>query len=219
VTETGDITDHEALRGLLLLREAYERYEEIPVLNAIRANATQLVRGSGYVRSPVMLIGEAPGEEEDKCGIPFVGRSGQLLNELLAEQGYPRGFCYVTNVLSYRPSGNRRPYTFEIAASRDRLLSEVEAVSPLLVVTLGSTARRAMRADGDPVSVCHGKVEDSRPVLNPGCKNGEPLFLEPSCEYRMLPTFHPAAALRDPAVLEMMKADLSYLRQFAPGGK
>jgi uracil-DNA glycosylase family 4 len=211
--------DHDGIRALALIAEAYRRYEEIPALNAIRANCRQLVRGSGYVRSPVMLIGEAPGEEEDKCGMPFVGRSGQLLDKLLAGQGFPRGMCYTTNVLCYRPAGNRAPYNFEIAVSRERLLTEVEAVGPMLVITLGATARKAMRPDGDPVSACHGRLEDSRPVPTIGMGGGAPLFLEPSCDYKMLPTFHPSAALRDPAVLEMMTADLSYLRQFAPGGK
>jgi uracil-DNA glycosylase len=216
VNPGAEFADHDAIRAMGLIREAYRAYEEVPALNRLRSESPVLVRGSGYMRSPVVLVGEAPGAEEEKRKAPFVGPSGLLLGQLLNDVGFHRSLCYVTNVVCYRPAGNRTPYPFEIAASRGRLLAEIEAVAPMLVITLGKTARRALRPDGDPVSFCHGKVEDSREIPSGLHGKGDPVFLEPGHDYKMLPTFHPAAALRDPAVLELLRADLEYLRQFAP---
>lgn len=171
------------------------------------------------MRSPVMLIGEAPGAEEAEQGIPFVGRSGRLLNELMAETGIPRGLCYVTNTVAYRPPGNRTPHHFEITVSRPRLFAEIAAVQPMMIITLGATARKALRPNGAPVSVCHGFIESIADVLNevPGMSGASVDWMRFK-PFMMLPTYHPAAALRDRAILGSMRRDLSYLRQFAPGG-
>ena len=193
---------------------AYAQYQELVVLAPLAAQSP-LVPGAGPINAPVLLVGEAPGSHEVEELLPFVGRSGRLLNTLLAGAGFPRRYCYTTNVLLYRPPGNRTPERFEIAASRERLLAEIEAVSPMLVVTLGAVARRAMRPEGPPVSVCHGQLEEGREIPGRLRAKGAPLFLEPSCEYKMMPTYHPAAALRDPEVHAMMRTDLSILEQFS----
>lgn len=156
---------------------AYAQYQELVVLAPLR-KGSPLVPGSGPLNAPVMLIGEAPGSHEVEELLPFVGRSGRLLNTLLAASGFPRRYCYVTNVVLYRPPGNRTPERFEIAASRERLLAEIEAVNPVLVITLGAVARRAMRPQGDPVSVCHGRLEHLGFIHNADYRRGDPIQLE-----------------------------------------
>jgi DNA polymerase len=89
-----------------LIDEAYKAYEELSSLAPLRAQSP-LVRGDGPLNAPVLIVGEAPGEQEVKQGRPFVGPSGRLLDELLDERGLPRWMCWVTNVVCYRPPGNR----------------------------------------------------------------------------------------------------------------
>ncbi len=198
-----------------LIALAYEEYSRIGVLAPLR-DQSPMVPGAGPLNAPVLLIGEAPGAQEVEELKPFVGRSGRLLNTLLATAGLPRRYCYVTNVLAYRPPGNRTPERFEIAASRERLCAEIEAVQPALVITLGAVARRAMKPQGDPVSVCHGKPEPLGFIHNQDYQRGDPIQLEAEVTLNcmMLPTYHPSAALRDPAVHAMMRADLGFLEQF-----
>ena len=174
-----------------LIDEAYKVYEELPSLAPLRAQSP-LVRGDGPLNAPVVIVGEAPGEQEIKTGRPFVGPSGKLLDELLDERGLPRWMCWVTNVVCYRPPGNRTPQSFEISASRFRLRAEINGIDPATVITLGAVARRALVPQGPPVSECHGQLErwDGR---------------------IMLPTYHPSAALRDTRVLAKMRADLAVL--------
>jgi uracil-DNA glycosylase len=204
---------------MLLPRErilaAYADYQQLDVLAPLRAQSP-FVPGSGPLNAPLLLVGEAPGAQEVEQGEPFVGRSGRLLNTLLTMVGIPRRYCYVTNVLLYRPPGNRTPERFEIAASRERLLTEIEAVQPVLVITLGAVARRALKPQGDPVSICHGKPEPLGFVHNVDYQRGDPIQLEAEVTLNcmMLPTFHPAAALRDPAVHAMMREDLRFLERF-----
>jgi DNA polymerase len=174
-----------------LIIQAYEDYEQIAVLAPLRAQSP-LVRGDGPLNAPVLLVGEAPGAQEVVQLKPFVGPSGQLLDQLLAERGLPRWMCYVTNVLAYRPPANRTPEQFEIHVSRPRLQAEITGIDPALVITLGAVARRALVPDGPPVSECHGQLER---------RDGR----------MMLPTYHPSAGLRDPRVLEKMRADLAVL--------
>lgn len=188
-----------------LIDEAYKAYQELASLAPLRAGSP-LVKGDGPLNSPVVLVGEAPGAEEVKQGRPFTGPSGQLLDKLLAERGLPRWMCYVTNVVLYRPPGNRTPEQFEISASRPRLRAEINGIDPALVITLGAVARRALRPDGPPVSECHGLLEPlaGRDKVLADCGQGE-------YSRMMLPTYHPSAALRDPRVLEKMRADLAVL--------
>lgn len=192
------------------LDAAYAAYEQLSTLNPLRAQSP-LVRGSGPLNAPVMLIGEAPGAEEARRRRPFVGRSGRLLNTLLAEVGLPRRFCYITNVLAYRPPGNRTPERFEIVASRDRLYTEILTIRPVLVVTLGAVALRAMKSGGPSITDCHGQPEPVGFFNRVVRRAGDGLNWEAECQFMMLPTFHPSAALRSERVLAMMRADLRYL--------
>lgn len=197
-----------------LIAEAYKAYQEIGVLAPLR-DQSPFVPGDGPLNAPVLLVGEAPGAQEVVELKPFVGPAGRFLDELLAECGLPRWMCWVTNVLMYRPPLNRTPERFEIAVSRERLLAEIEGIDPMLVITLGATARYALKPQGDPVSVCHGKLEPLGFVHNTDYRKGDPVQLEAeTTNCMMLPTFHPSAALRDRQVHSKMRADLRFLEQF-----
>jgi len=121
----------------------YEDYATMPVLARLAAGRA-LVRGHGMLSAPVAVVGEAPGEEEDRRGLPFVGRSGVLLKHLLGSAGIPWEYCYVTNVLPWRPPANRTPYPFEVQASEARLAAEVALVDPVVVVAAGEVAWRGL---------------------------------------------------------------------------
>lgn len=177
-----------------LIDEAYKAYQELAVLAPLRAQSP-LVPGDGPLNAPVMFVGEAPGEQEVLQLKPFVGPSGKLLDTLLAEVGWQRWACWVTNVVCYRPPGNRKPERFEIHVSRPRLMAEIQGIDPGLIITLGATARQALQPDGPPVSECHGQRE-------------------PWEGRWMIATYHPSAGLRDERVLAKMRADLAILKQF-----
>lgn len=136
---------------------------------------TNAVPGEGPLNAEVLLIGEAPGINEDKQGRPFVGQAGQFLEELLAAAGLKRQEVYICNVLKCRPPANRDPAPDEIAACRDYLDEQIEMVDPLVVVTLGRFSM-AKWFSGQTISRIHGTV-----------KEADGRFV--------VPMFHPAAAL------------------------
>lgn len=136
---------------------------------------TNAVPGEGPLNAEVLLIGEAPGMNEDKQGRPFVGQAGQFLEELLAAAGLKRQEVYICNVLKCRPPANRDPAPDEIAACRDYLDEQIEMVDPLVVVTLGRFSM-AKWFSGQTISRIHGTV-----------KEADGRFV--------VPMFHPAAAL------------------------
>jgi DNA polymerase len=121
------------------ISEIYEEYAANPQLQAV-ARGRPAVRGHGPLDAPVVVVGEAPGEQEEREGRPFVGPSGKLLQELLRRAGIPWDYCYVTNSLSWRPEGNREPYPFEVMEGWDRLAAEIETVGPRVVIAAGSSA-------------------------------------------------------------------------------
>jgi uracil-DNA glycosylase family 4 len=125
----------------------YLDYSRVPVLAELAAGRDP-VRGTGPLASPCVVVGEAPGAEEDRQGRPFAGPSGQLLAELFRRAGLPWRACYLTNVVCWRPPGNRTPYNFQVQASQARLDAEVALVDPVMVVAAGSTAWRALTRGG-----------------------------------------------------------------------
>lgn len=130
-----------------LLAQALAEYRELPLLAPLAASSP-LVEPWGPLRAPLALVGEAPGREEAEQGKPFVGAAGRVLDQLLGQAGIDRRMCYVTNVVKFRPPGNRTPYPYEIAASRPCLYAELLLVRPLIVVTLGGVALRALMPGG-----------------------------------------------------------------------
>ena len=125
----------------------------------------------------VMLVGEAPGANEDERGIPFVGKAGQLLDELLAEVGMPRESVAVSNVLKCRPPKNRKPVRAEVANCRGWLTSQIAIVDPVIVVALGGTAVEWFFGAGAKIGELRGRFHDV-------------------AGRRVLPTYHPSAAIR-----------------------
>lgn len=156
---------------------------------------THVVIGSGSISARFVIVGEAPGRHEDEGGEPFVGRSGQLLFRIIAEEvGLTRDQCYVTNVVKCRPPNNRTPKRFEIAACRPWWDLQCRDMHPDVVVTLGLTSTKALTGQVMPMAEQHGKV-----VQRDGLA--------------IVPTYHPAAALRQgPSVEAMMRADLRVAR-------
>ena len=141
-----------------------------------------------------MFVGEAPGAEEDRQGLPFVGRAGQLLNQLLEEIGLSREEVFIANVLKSRPPGNRDPQPLEIEACEPYLFEQVRLIEPKVVCTLGNFATKLL--SGSPVGIT--KVRGTPQVHELG---GRTVFL--------LPLLHPAAALRTPAMKETLRGDFA----------
>lgn len=117
----------------------YEGYSRLPQLARL-AEGRRMVLGHGLLDAPLMVVGEAPGEQEERAGRPFTGPAGKVIQRWFREAGLPWDMCYVTNVLPWRPPANRTPYPFEVQASYDRLAMEVTMVDPVVVVAAGSVA-------------------------------------------------------------------------------
>lgn len=158
---------------------------------ALSAGRRNVVFGVGDPAAELMFVGEAPGEQEDLAGEPFVGRSGQLLDRLMAEElGIGRDRCYIANVVKCRPPGNRDPRPEEAQACRGYLDAQLAAVDPKVVVSLGNVATRALM--GTPLGI--GKLRGRA---------------YPFAGRHLVPTFHPAAVLRGGGELAaQMRADL-----------
>ena len=157
---------------------------------------TNVVFGVGASTSEVMFVGEAPGRDEDLRGEPFVGRAGQLLDQLLGEVGIPRETVYIANVLKCRPPNNRNPQQDEIDLCKGYLRSQIRLIQPRVVVTLGNFATRLLLRTELGISRLRGHVY--------------PWWLGAS----LIPTFHPAFALRNgERVTDSMRQDLVLVRQ------
>ena len=155
---------------------------------------TNVVFGDGNVRAQVMFVGEGPGRNEDLQGLPFVGAAGQLLNRLLAEIGLERSDAYITNVIKCRPPGNRDPRPDEITACKGYLSGQIRLIDPAVVMTLGNFATKLLLREERGITRLRGR---SYPWWN----------------RIVIPTFHPAAALRGGAtVLAAMQEDFGLMK-------
>jgi len=162
----------------------------------LAASRTQVVFGVGDPDADLMFVGEAPGRDEDLRGEPFVGRSGRLLDRLLAEEvGIGRERVYIANVVKCRPPDNRDPRPDEIGACRPYLDQQIGLVAPKVVVTLGNFATRLLLDTDRGITTLRGSSY-------------------PMGETTLVPTFHPAAALRGGGVvLAQMRADFVRAKQ------
>jgi uracil-DNA glycosylase len=151
------------------------------------AQATNMVPGEGSASAEVVVVGEAPGANEDAQGRPFVGRAGKLLDELLAEAGLAREEVFITNVLKARPPGNRDPRADEIAHHLAWLQAQLEVIQPRLLVPVGRHALKRF-APGAAIGEVHGRVLEV---------DGRTLF----------PMYHPAAAMHNQRLLPTLIAD------------
>jgi uracil-DNA glycosylase len=156
-----------------------------------------VVFGSGNADADLMFVGEAPGANEDRQGLPFVGQAGRLLDTLLGEIGMTRDDVFVVNTLKCRPPGNRDPLPQEIDACQDYLFRQLELIEPRVVCTLGNFATKLLRTDpGTGITRLHGREE----IRRIGPRN-----------VRLYPIYHPAAALYTPQMLEVLRADFQRL--------
>jgi uracil-DNA glycosylase len=157
----------------------------------LSAGRTQVVFGVGDPGADLMFVGEAPGRDEDLQGEPFVGRSGKLLDRLVAEElGVDRSRFYIANVVKCRPPDNRDPRPEEIAACRPYLARQIELIRPTVVVTLGNFATKLLLETDQGITKLRGASY-------------------PFGDAHLVPTFHPAAALRSGGmVVAQMRSDL-----------
>ena len=157
---------------------------------------TKAVFGAGDANADLMFVGEAPGAEEDRQGLPFVGRAGKLLTQLLQEIGLSREDVFIANVLKSRPPRNRDPQPEEIHACRPYLERQIELIQPRVIGTLGNFATKLLTRNPAGITRVHGT-----PQLHQ--LGGRPVFV--------MPLFHPAAALRTPALVEALREDFAKL--------
>lgn len=163
------------------LRAAIEGFDGLP----LKQSATSTVFGDGDPEASVMCIGEAPGQEEDRQGLPFVGPSGKLLDRMLASIGLDRSSAYITNVLPWRPPANRKPTQDEVTACLPFVSRHIELVDPRLLILFGGAAASALLARHEGINRLRGRWFE---YSSPGLPRPIPA----------LATFHPAYLLRTP---------------------
>jgi uracil-DNA glycosylase len=163
-----------------------------------------IVFGVGASDTPLMFVGEAPGEQEDRRGEPFVGPAGQLLDRMIEAMGWTRDTVYIANTTKCRPPNNRNPQPDELAQCMPFLHAQVAAIAPRIIVALGRPASNQLLETDAPISALRGKFHDRHGL-------------------KIMPTFHPAYLLRDPdkkrlawADLKLVMAELARLGIAAP---
>lgn len=187
-----------AAKNLGELRKAVENFDGCN----LKKMATNTVFADGNPNSKVMVIGEAPGNHEDLQGIPFCGDSGQLLDNMLAAVNLTRKEnFYITNVIFWRPPGNRRPTDEELAICRPFVERHIELINPEVLVLVGATSMAAVLGINDPVSSIRGKFMDFSPK-----------FL--SRTIKTFTIFHPSYLLRQPGKKKVAWQDMLALEQF-----
>ena len=202
--ETLGTARHLALEAESLdaLKAALDRFDGCP----LKQTATNLVFADGNPEANIMLIGEGPGAEEDRKGLAFVGASGQLLDRMLTHIGLDRTSVYITNLLFWRPPGNRTPTAAEIAACLPFVERHIELVAPDYLILLGGTPAKTLLARNEGILRLRGRW---RPYQHPGLARPIPA----------LPTLHPAYLLRQPAQKRLAWRDLLSLQQARTTGR
>ena len=173
------------------LKAVYEQAREC-VRCPLHQTRTTVVFGAGNADADVMFIGEAPGANEDRMGLPFVGQAGKLLDKLLGEIGMERNDVFIANTLKCRPPDNRDPHPNEIEACQEYLRRQVDLIEPIVICTLGNFSTKLLRADMTGISRLHGHDE---------------IRIIGSRAVRLYPLYHPAAALYTPSTLETLRSD------------
>ncbi|MGB0696118.1 MAG: uracil-DNA glycosylase [Rhodospirillaceae bacterium] len=185
-----------AATDLTALREAMDGYQSC----ALRRTATHTVFADGNPDADVMLVGEAPGAEEDRRGLPFVGPSGKLLDAMLASIGLTRATVYISNVLPWRPPGNRKPTPEEVALCEPFLARHIALVKPRLLLLTGGLAAQTLMDTTTGITRLRGQWKDYQPA-----PEADPI--------PALATFHPAFLLRSPVRKREAWRDLLALKE------
>jgi len=163
----------------------------------LKKNATNIVFSDGNPKSKIMLIGEAPGSNEDLEGLPFVGRAGALLDKMLASINLDRKNVYISNIINYRPPENRRPTDEEIDRYLPFVKKHIEIINPKILILLGSTAMNALIGDDVVISKVRGQWIEKEFGL---------------CKTSVIVTFHPAFLMRQPTQKKLAWIDLKMIR-------
>lgn len=190
VKNAGNICEN--IKNMEELKSAIEAFEGC----ALKSHASKTVFGSGNISAKVMFIGEAPGADEDRTGVPFVGKCGQLLDKMLAAINLNRKDCFISNILPWRPPGNRTPTEGEVAVCLPFIKKQIDLVSPDILVMLGGSSANAILDNAEPISKLRGKW------LSYTAENGKKIDV--------IATFHPAYLLRN--ALYKAKAWNDFLR-------
>ena len=164
----------------------------------LKREAKNMVFCDGNPKSKIMLVGEAPGANEDQEGLPFVGRAGMLLDKMLTAINLDRKKVYISNIVNYRPPENRKPTEEEIRRYLPFITKHIEIINPKILVLLGSTAMNALIGNNVVISKMRGKWIEK--------KFG-------SCKTSVIITFHPAFLMRQPAQKKMAWIDLKMIRE------
>jgi len=154
---------------------------------------SQTVFGVGNAKARLMFVGEAPGEDEDRKGEPFVGRAGQLLTKIIEAIGMTRDQVYIANVIKCRPPGNRNPEPDEVASCEPFLFRQIDVIQPKVIVPLGKFAAQSLLKTMDPITRLRGRQFEYRGAV-------------------LIPTFHPAYLLRNPSAKREVWEDMKKVR-------
>jgi uracil-DNA glycosylase len=189
----GDVASAETRREEL--KAVWRQAQACTKCPQLASTRTTVVFGAGNADADLMFVGEAPGANEDKQGLPFVGQAGRLLDRLLEEIGLARSDVFIANTLLCRPPGNRDPLPGEIDACQEWLYRKLELIEPRVICTLGNFSTKLLRGDpGTGITRLHGREEIRR--IGPRT-------------VRLYPLYHPAAALYTPSMLETLRTDFA----------
>ena len=164
----------------------------------LKKNASKIVFADGNIQSPIMIIGEGPGQKEDELGKPFVGDAGNLLNKMLKAINIEREKIYITNVVNYRPPNNRKPEPSEINRYSEYLKEHISIINPKILILMGSTAMEALLGSNKRISKERGQWKE---------------IIIKQKNYKTMVTFHPAYLLRKPDQKKFSWEDIKIIRK------
>jgi len=164
----------------------------------LKKNASKIVFADGNIQSPIMIVGEGPGQKEDELGKPFVGEAGNLLNKMLKAINIERGKIYITNVVNYRPPNNRKPELTEINRYSEFLKEHISIIEPKILILMGSTAMESILGSNKKISKERGQWKE---------------VIIKQQNYKTIVTFHPAYLLRKPEQKKFSWEDLKIIRK------
>ncbi len=164
----------------------------------LKKNASKIVFGDGNIQSPIMIVGEGPGQKEDELGKPFVGDAGALLNKMLKAIKIEREKIYITNVVNYRPPNNRKPEKSEINRYSEYLKEHISIIDPQILILMGSTAMEALFGGNKRISKERGQWKE---------------IIIKHKTYKSIITFHPAYLLRQPDQKKFSWEDLKIIHK------
>jgi uracil-DNA glycosylase len=169
----------------------------------------QIVFGVGNVNADIMFVGEGPGADEDEQGEPFVGRAGQLLNNMIHAMGIRREDVYIANVVKCRPPQNRTPEREECDTCSPFLMRQISVIRPKILVALGAVAAKNLLGVNDSMANLRGRIYDFRPMVSKSLPEYDPDFIT-----KLAATYHPAYLLRDPRQKKETWKDLQMVMRY-----